>query len=163
MKSLLILRHAKSSWKDESLPDHDRPLNRRGRAAAPEVGELIRQEGLLPDLVISSSAVRARSTAELAAEAGGFDCEIQITRDLYAADPEAILAVLAGLNDRFDRVLIVGHNPGVEDLVFQLTRQIRSMPTAALAWIELDAERWQELGLRTRGKLNNLWTPKGGD
>lgn len=163
MKTLLILRHAKSSWKDESLPDHDRPLNRRGSEAAPIVGELIRREGLSPDLVLSSTATRAQATAELAAEAGGFDCEIRLSRELYAAGPEILLQALAAVEDSFDRVLIVAHNPGMEELLHLLTRQNQPMPTAALAWVELEIEHWQDIGPRSRGKLSGYWKPKGGE
>jgi phosphohistidine phosphatase len=158
----LILRHAKSSWKDEDLADHDRPLNKRGKANAPQVGELIVREGLMPDMIISSSAKRAQSTAELVAEAAGYDGELHLLRELYAAPPAAYIQALSKLDDRFDRILIVGHNPGLEDLLQGLTYEVQSMPTAALACVELPIERWSEISQRTRGKLAHIWRPKDG-
>ena len=91
MKTLLLLRHAKSSWKDESLTDHDRPLNKRGKKTAPLMGHLLREKNLVPDLVVSSTAVRARSTAEAAAEACGYPGEITLTDELYLATAGEIL------------------------------------------------------------------------
>lgn len=160
MKTLLILRHAKSSWKDENLSDHDRPLNKRGQANAPQVGELIGREGLLPDLILSSTAQRSQHTAELVAEAAGYDGDIRLMRELYAAPPAAYIQALSELDDSFDRVLVVGHNPGLEDLLQMLTYAIHVMPTAALACVTLPIERWSELTQRTRGKLANIWRPK---
>ena len=160
MKTLLILRHAKSSWKDEDLSDHDRPLNKRGKANAPQVGELIQREGLMPDLILSSTANRARQTAELLAESAGYEGDIRLLRELYAAPPSAYIDALSKLDDRFDRVLVVGHNPGLEDLLQILTLAVQSMPTAALACISLPLERWSDLTQRTRGKLADIWRPK---
>ena len=89
MKTLLILRHAKSSWKDDSLPDHDRPLNKRGKQDAPLVGRLDSRKDLMPDLILSSTAKRARATVELVAEESNYQGEIEYSRDLYAAEAEA--------------------------------------------------------------------------
>jgi len=160
MKSVLILRHAKSSWKDETLPDSERPLNKRGKADAPRVGELIQREGLLPDHIICSAAKRARLTAELAAAAAGYGGEIEIDRQLYGGGATAYLEALAKLDNRCERVLIVGHNPDVEDLLHGLTGRLEPMPTAALAWVELPVEQWQALNRRTPGRLAGLWRPK---
>lgn len=160
MKTLLVLRHAKSSWADASLADHDRPLKKRGRRDAPRMGELIRDEGLTPDLIVSSTAKRARQTAAPVAEACGYEGEVQFTRDLYHADPEEIVQVLRPLPDEAERVLIVGHNPGLEDLVEALTDGYERMPTAALAQIELPIERWADLREDTEGELIALWLPR---
>jgi phosphohistidine phosphatase len=160
MKTLLILRHAKSSWKDEDLSDHDRPLNKRGKANAPQVGEFIQSEGLMPDLILSSSAKRAHQTARLAAEAAGYDGDIRLLRELYAAPPEAYIQALSSLDDRFERVMVVGHNPGLEDLLQMLTFTVQAMPTSTIACVDLPIERWTDLNQRTRGKLANLWRPK---
>jgi phosphohistidine phosphatase len=160
MKTLLILRHAKSSWKDENTADHDRPLNKRGKASAPQMGELIRKEGLVPDIILSSTARRARRTAELAAEAAGYSGDIRLLGELYAAPPEAYIEALSGLEDGIHRAMVVGHNPGLEDLLQTLTYVVQSLPTAALACIDLPIERWSELTQRTRGKLANIWRPK---
>jgi phosphohistidine phosphatase len=163
MKSLLILRHAKSSWKDETLPDQERPLNKRGKREAPQVGELIRREGLLPDHILCSTAKRARLTAELAAEAAGYDGEIETDRDLYGGGAAAYLGALAKLDDGYERVMIVGHNPDLEELLRGLTGKVEGLSTAALAWVQLPIEQWRALNRRTSGQLAGLWRPKDED
>lgn len=160
MKTLLILRHAKSSWKDESLPDHDRPLNKRGLKDAPRMGQLLRQEELLPDLILCSTAQRAHKTAELVVEESGYDGELRLSRDLYAFDAEAYLEALAGLEDEYERVMLVGHNPGMEELLEALTGGFERMPTAALAQVDLPIEHWNELENEPEGRLVNVWRPK---
>jgi len=160
MKTVLILRHAKSSWKDDSLPDHDRPLNKRGMSDAPRMGQLLRQEDLLPDLILCSTARRTRKTAELVAEESGYEGELRLTRDLYATDAQAYLEVLAELDDGFERVMLVGHNPASEELLEELTGGFERMPTGALARVDLPIEHWSELENEPEGKLVHLWRPK---
>jgi phosphohistidine phosphatase len=160
MKSLLVLRHAKSSWDNARLSDHDRPLNSRGKADAPRIGRFLRDEGLTPDLIVASSAERALATAEAAAIASDYDNEIIVTRELYHADVEDCLAVLAGLPGDPQRVMIVGHNPTWEMLVEHLTGKIEVMPTAALAHIQLPISRWADLTEDTSGKLIDVWRPR---
>jgi phosphohistidine phosphatase len=123
------------------------------------MGELIRKEGLVPDLILTSSAKRAVGTAKLAAEASGFDGEIRVSRDLYAAGPESFIEALEALPDDFHTVLTVGHNPGMEELLEALTEESQGMPTAALAQVELDIDHWDDLGEAT-GRLVNLWLPR---
>jgi phosphohistidine phosphatase len=160
MKTLLVLRHAKSSWDNARLSDHERPLNGRGKADAPRMGRLLRDEELTPDLIVSSSAERALMTAEAAAIASGYEEKIAVTRALYHAGVEDCLEVLADLPGDPERVMIVGHNPTWEMLVEHLTGEIEPMPTAALAQIELPIERWADLDEDTAGKLINLWRPR---
>lgn len=160
MKTLLVLRHAKSSWKDDDLADHDRPLNKRGKSDAPRMGELVRREELLPELILTSSALRARTTAKLVLEASGCDAELVVSRDLYAFYHDAYLDALVGVDDRYDVVMIVGHNPGVEELVEGLTGQWERMPTAALVKIKLPISSWSELDESTEGELVDIWLPK---
>jgi phosphohistidine phosphatase len=159
MKTVLLLRHAKSSWKDESLPDHERPLNKRGRQAAPQMGALLRQHDLVPDLVLSSSARRARSTAELAIDACGYEGEAEFRDELYAFEADPYLIALSSLAETYQRVLLVGHNPAMEELVEALVGEYQPMPTAALAQIELPIDHWSELANHRNGKLLNLWRP----
>lgn len=162
MKTIILLRHAKSSWDNPDLADHDRPLNGRGRNDAPRMGRLLVQEGFEPDLFVSSTAKRAAMTAQLAADAAGYDGEIVLTRDLYHADPEAYLAIAGELDDAVDCVVMVGHNPGIEELAGQLSGHYERMPTAALAVFEVGIERWGELdGDDGRQfELKGLWLPK---
>lgn len=160
MKTLLVLRHAKSSWSDQGLSDHARPLNERGRRDAPRMGRLLRDEGVMPDLVVSSDAVRARLTAEAVARAAGYAGEIVLDPRLYGASPRDIVGVLRAIEDAARTVLIVGHNPGLEELVSQLTGEPQEFPTAALARIALPIEEWRDLTLAARGGLVALWRPK---
>jgi phosphohistidine phosphatase len=160
MKTLLILRHAKSSWKDDMLADHDRPLNRRGKEDAPRMGALLAEEGLIPDVILSSTAKRARSTADTVAESSGYDGEIVYTRDLYHADPESYLYVLRAQPASHESVMVVGHNPGLEELVDVLTGESQRLPTCALVQVSLPLEGWEALTDETEGTLVNIWRPR---
>ena len=160
MKTLLLLRHGKSSWTDTSLADHDRPLKKRGRDAAKRMGQLIRELDLVPDYILTSSAVRATATAQLAAAEAKFDGEIEVVPVLYHADPSAFAAIVSRVPNQFERVLIVGHNPGMEDWLDRLTGYVEAFPTAALARIELPVDSWLDLSTDTRGALQGLWRPK---
>lgn len=160
MKTLLIMRHAKSSWKELGLSDHDRPLNKRGRNDAPKMGRLIRKKKLKPELIICSSAKRARETLKHVIEACGYKQEIRISEALYAAGPEAYIKLLKELDDAYDRVMVVGHNPGLEELLERLTGEEHILPTAALARVELPTKRWRELDKSMKGELVDLWRPR---
>ena len=160
MKTLLLLRHAKSSWKQPGLADHDRPLNARGKADAPAIGELIEQHDLVPDAIITSTAKRASKTARKVAAACGFERKIKKSRNLYMAGPAEYIGALRTHGEPHDRVMLVGHNPGIEEFVHQLTDQDEVMPTAALAEIALPIEDWEQLSYATRGELRNLWRPR---
>ena len=160
MKTLLVLRHAKSNWSDPALDDHERPLNKRGLRDGPRMGELVRAHGLLPDVVISSDAVRARLTAEAVVEAARCAGEILLDPRLYLAGPADILSLLRRVEEKAQTVMIVGHNPGLEDLVAQLTGERRDLPTAALAQIDLPIDQWRDLSLSTRGTILGHWRPR---
>ncbi len=159
MKTLLLLRHAKSSWKKTDLPDHERPLNKRGKKEAPSVGSYLKENSLVPDLILSSTAKRAHDTAEVVAEACGFDGEVELYQDLYMSDSASYLNILRCMPDKAKRVLVVGHNPDVEDLLTLLTEVQEHMATAALAVINLPISNWEELNEATDGRLQNLWVP----
>ena len=161
MKTLLILRHAKSSWKNASLSDHDRPLNKRGKRDAPRMGKLLQEQGLVPDRIISSTAKRARKTATAIAKACDCEDKVELTSEFYHAGPGAYLAVLQNVSDDNQRVMVVGHNPGMEGLVAHLTGRMETMPTAALAHVALPIEPWTELDYEVQGELLDLWYPKG--
>lgn len=160
MKTLIIMRHAKSSWDQTNLADHDRPLKKRGKIDAPRMGELLLDEDLIPDLIISSSAKRAVTTAKAAAEACDYSGDIMVTRNFYFADPETFIDELQGITDQVSVVMVVGHNPGMEELLEELTGVWQRMPTAAIAVVDLPVNTWEELNEMTRGSLINLWTPK---
>lgn len=161
MKTLLLLRHAKSSWKFRELADHDRPLNRRGRRDAPRMGELLRERGLIPDRVLSSTAVRALTTARLCAEAAGFSGEVEPVGDLYGAGPSGYLDAVRGLPAETRCALLVGHNPTMASLVAQLGGESHVVfPTAALACFELAVDSWRDLDAGSGARLAGLWRPK---
>jgi len=155
MKTLLILRHAKSSWKDPELSDHDRPLNKRGKHDAPLMGQLLKEKKLVPDLIISSTAVRAKDTALTVAERVGYDNEIIFESTLYAASPDAYIKAISNVADNgkdFSTILVIGHNPGLEELIEVLTGEMHELATCELAVIELPTKKWSNLNMR-QGKL----------
>ena len=160
MKTLLILRHAKSSWNYPELPDYDRPLNARGKRDAPRMGKHLRREGLIPDRILTSSAKRARKTANKVAKSCGYTGKVKKLDALYDTVPGIYFETLQALPDKYQSVMVVGHNPTMEQLVNHLTGEIKRMPTAALAHIELPIHSWETLDLYTKGTLVNLWTPK---
>lgn len=160
MKTLLVLRHAKSSWNYPELSDYDRPLNARGKRDAPRMGKFLQEQGLIPDRILTSSAKRARKTADKVAKTGGYKGKVKKLDAFYDTSTGVYYETLQGLPDKYERVMVVGHNPTMEQLIRYLTGQIRQMPTAALAHIELPIQRWEALNLNTVGTLVNLWTPK---
>ncbi len=160
MKTLLILRHAKSSWKDEHVEDHDRPLNKRGKRDVPRIGELLQQAKLVPELIISSTAKRARKTASRLAKKCGYQGIIELDGTLYLAPPEAYLAAIRKIDDPVGCALVVGHNPGLEQLLAMLTGHDTHLPTAALAHVQLDVAAWRDVNSQMRGSLVELWQPR---
>lgn len=166
MKTLLLLRHAKSSRDNPRLADFDRPLAKRGREAAPEIGQFMHQAKLLPDLVLCSTARRTQETAELALAELGRDVTLQLVDALYLASPEQILKVIHGVDAKTKTLLVIGHNPGMAQLANHLVaggdkaaiQHLREKyPTAALAVFESDADSWTKLD---RAKLAQFVTPK---
>ena len=152
MKTLYLLRHAKSSWDEPTLDDFDRPLAARGRAAAPRIGAFMRAHGWIPDLVLCSAARRARETWALVAAALDADIAATYTDALFHGSPFRLLAVLRRAPDSAASVALVGHSPGIENLAARLSGPGSDVagldllrgkfPTAALAVIELGADRW---------------------
>lgn len=159
MKRLLLLRHAKSSWK-QAQPDHDRPLKKRGQRDAPLMGKLLADQGALPELIVSSTAIRARDTALSFAEAARYAGEIRFEAKIYEAEVSTLLAVIRALPETVKSAMIVGHNPGLEDLIQTLTAKQERMTTAALAELELPVEQWMLVIAKPIGKLRSIWRPK---
>jgi phosphohistidine phosphatase len=150
MKTLILMRHAKSDWSSGASSDFERPLNARGRKAAPQMGKYILENIGSPPLIVCSSATRARETAELFASACKYQGEL-ITREiLYSGTPNDYLAVAKSLNDRVNLAVIIGHNPLLEETVSLLltgnTHGMRViMPTAAMVCLQTDNEHWQRI------------------
>jgi phosphohistidine phosphatase len=165
VKRLYLLRHAKSSWKDTNLPDHDRPLAGRGRRAAKAMARHLREQGIEPELVLCSTARRARETLDRIEPALGTPA-IRVERDLYAASADALLERLRSVPDNVESVMLIGHNPGLQELALDLARRSNTVaeleakyPTAAVATLEVLVASWQELD-RDTAELVALIRPR---
>ncbi|MFD4421164.1 SixA phosphatase family protein [Agromyces sp. NPDC058484] len=146
MKTLLLVRHAKSSWEHPGTSDHDRPLNERGLRDAPAMGHRLAERGVAPDVILSSTAVRARATAELIAAALGFGAARVITDErLYGASADEVLRVIGELDNEVACAIVVGHNPETASLAHQFSDEIHEMPTSAVAEFTFDVDAWYEL------------------
>ncbi len=148
MKRLVLVRHAKSSWSEDGLPDSERPLSGRGERDAARMGARLLERSIGPDLVLSSPALRARRTATLVARALDYaDSEIRLDARLYLATPTEILAVVAEQADVSDCLLVVGHNPGLTELTNLLLPELElaNLPTAGTVVIDCATERWPEI------------------
>ena len=162
MKHLILLRHAKSDWKDPALVDADRPLAERGEQDAPRMGGRLKLHGAHPTLLLTSPARRALRTAELVGRALGLDRQhTRTVAELYLATPHEILSVVAAQDDAHDSMLLVGHNPGLTDLVNELLPGLGldNLPTTGVAGIDLEAPTWSA-ATRMRGRLAYLDYPK---
>ncbi len=160
MKTLLIMRHAKSSWKEQELPDHDRPLKKRGRKDIANMAKILKKKALVPDLILSSTAIRAKDTATLMAEKLNFKGQLELVEKFYMAEPETYIQKIATVPDKVENLLIIGHNPGLEGLVMTLGDKIVSLPTGSIAKIYLFIDKWSELTAKTDGEINHLWIPE---
>jgi phosphohistidine phosphatase len=147
MKTLFLVRHAKSSRDDPSLPDEDRPLNDRGERDAPKMGERLAKRDAKPDLILSSPARRALRTAEIIAAKLDYKRKAIVVDDrLYAASPDDLLGVIRELDDKLARVMVFGHNPEMTELAHRLSSDITDMPTCAVAEFTFDAKSWSQIG-----------------
>jgi phosphohistidine phosphatase len=163
MKTLLLMRHGKSSWKESNIPDHDRPLNRRGKHDAPLMGKLLRDQKMNLDLIISSTALRAETTANLIAKAVRYKGKIILDKSIYNAEPMDLLTLLSNSSDEYNSILLVGHNPTVEETVQMIANSPEiTMATCAIAHLTLSIDTWTDLKEKQTfsSKLENFWTPK---
>ena len=162
-KTLHLLRHAKSSWDDSQLEDRDRPLNSRGRKAASRIGRLLRERALAIDLVLCSSSARTRETAKLVFAELTNPPTISFLDELYHASPHQIVDLLSRVAEPAQFVMAIGHNPGFEEFLENLIGDAIHFPTAGLATIELEIDRWSLLNAQTRGQLKQFWKPREKD
>ncbi len=141
LRTLLLIRHAKSSWKDVDLEDIDRPLNNRGIRDAPVMGQRLLARSLIPDLIVSSPAVRALATARAIADEVGYSSEaILIDDELYAAGPQDVLDVVSGFDDRVQLAMVITHNPAITELANRFSRvPIDNVPTSGILTVEAPA------------------------
>ncbi len=162
MKTLLLVRHAKSDWSDGTLSDFDRPLNARGQHDAPKMAALLRESDLQPLAMVTSPANRAYTTARLFAEAFGFvENDLSVREDLYEAPKATILLAIRDLPDHASVAAIFGHNPGMTTAVQSFSDEyITNVPTCGVAVIKLDIPKWSDFRPGTSGRLEVLLTPK---
>ena len=147
MKTLFLMRHAKSSRDDPSLPDRDRPLNARGKQDAPKMGKRLAKRDVKPDLLLSSPALRALTTAQLIAEeVGDKRKDIVVDDRLYASSADDLLAVIRTLDMKLNCVMLFGHNPELTDLAHRLSSEIVHMPTSAVVEFNFDMKTWSDIG-----------------
>ena len=159
MRTLYLLRHAKSSWKDVTLPDYDRPLKDRGRKAAKRIGRHLAQEKLTDPLVLCSPAVRTRETADIVLKHANVRVDVSFVEPIYEASLGDLLHVVSEIPDEKQVAIMIGHNPGFEELLAYLTGEGRRMPTCALAKIKFDVESWKDIK-EDQGTLEWFVTPK---
>lgn len=167
MKELIVVRHAKSDWGDSSIDDHDRPLNSRGESTAPKMAQLLadklQQEGAIVDAMVTSTALRAKTTAKFFVDALDFsEADLERSHDGYLASADQWLRIVAGVDEECQRVVIFGHNPGFHFLVNELVSKedwIDHMPTCAVARIAIDSDTWGAVG-QGDGRLIECLIPR---
>ncbi|HEY2962640.1 MAG TPA: histidine phosphatase family protein [Pyrinomonadaceae bacterium] len=159
MRTLYLLRHAKSSWKDASLADFERPLKERGQKAAQQIGEFLAEKSVDISLLISSPSVRTHQTIDILLRHAAIGVQPLFDQRIYEASLGTLVQVVIELPDDKEAAMLVGHNPGMEELLGFLTHETRHMPTCALARIDLDCSSWKEVR-RGAGRLEWFVTPK---
>ena len=164
MKTLYLVRHAKSSWDHANLSDHDRPLNERGERDAPRMGKRLRKRGERPEVIISSSAVRAQTTARILAAAIDYPTsDISIDERLYGAEPKDVISILMDLDDGIDCAMLVGHNPTFTTLINALGRcDFDNVPTCGMAVLTFPNDSWKNIS-NVQGTLADFDFPKSDD
>ena len=160
MKTVALLRHAKSSWDSPASSDFQRPLNSRGIRDAPRIGTWIAEQGIRPDWVLCSAATRAQETLAGLQTTLDLGDNITITEDLYLAPPSTAVELLSQVDDSVECTLVIAHNPGMEGLLWGLCGTANSMPTCALAVIELPIDSWLATALNCQGTLQHYITPR---
>jgi phosphohistidine phosphatase len=161
-KVLLILRHAKSSWKDKKVDDHDRPLNNRGRREAIKMAEHLKITNILPDTIITSSALRAVETTKYLCKYSGFNNLVEVNFSLHRGGIDAYINALATVSNDKQKLLIVGHNPDLEELAGILINGKIRIQTCTLVQLKLSIENWKSIDLHCnfKSELVDIWRPK---
>jgi phosphohistidine phosphatase len=160
MKKLFLIRHAKSSWENLNLDDFDRPLNKRGEKDAPFMAEILKEKNIIPDLIISSPALRTKLTAEIIAEKIGFIDKISFDKTIYEAPLCNLKKVVHNIDDSFNTIFFVGHNPGLCDLAnFLCDIEIENIPTCAILEIDFDSKSWKDIS-KDNSTLISFESPK---
>ncbi|MBI3187426.1 MAG: histidine phosphatase family protein [Gammaproteobacteria bacterium] len=163
MKLLILARHAKSEWGDATLADFDRSLNERGKRDAPRMARYLQKSGIIPQRIVSSPAKRARKTAKILAEGVGYDVStISYVSDIYDASTDTLMKVIQDFDNRIERYMLVGHNPGMTNLanllIHNSTDAIEHVPTSGIVVLRLDVANWQAIEAH-RASLAGFITP----
>lgn len=146
MKKLFIIRHAKSDWSNPFLYDIDRPLNKRGKTNAKYMGKLLESKNVYPDLFLSSPAKRAKKTSnKIAKELGFKKNEIVFSDDIYESSANTLLNIIKSIDNKYNIVFLVGHNPGLNMIAYNLIRFDENIPTCGIVQIDFDINRWEEI------------------
>ena len=163
MKTLFLTRHGKSSWKDIDIPDAQRPLKKSGKKETAKAAHHLKKADLLPQLILCSSALRAKETAEIFIAESGFKGKVEYLDTLYMAEPEQILASIKQYGQDTKRIMVIGHNPGLETALQLFTHDVVSLPTASIAQIRFSVDDWHDVNGASHGELVELWRPKPAD
>lgn len=159
MKTLYLLRHAKSSWADATMADFDRPLNERGKRAAETIGKYLNSNDITPELILCSPALRTRETLALVTKAAEWNTEVRYDERIYEASSSRLAEVISEIENDRNTVMLIGHNPGLEELLLLLTGQRQEMSTGTLAKIVFDTMSWAT-AVDTRGALEWIVSPR---
>lgn len=160
MRHLIVMRHAKSDWSEPGRADHQRPLNKRGRRVAKEMGTFLAEQGIDPDIICCSTATRAQETMELLQPKLARQVEVLFSQELYLASALGLCKHLAGLHDSWTSAMVVGHNPGLSILASGLAKQTCELPTAAVVVLQSPAETWPDAFRSDQWQLLEFWKPK---
>ncbi len=160
MKQVFLMRHAKSSWKDANIPDHDRPLKKKGEKDVKTMAKMLKHKKHLPDFILCSSAERAKQTAVIFKKASSFEGKLEYNDKLYMAEVPDLIDAIKNAPKSAKSIMIIGHNPGLEALLQTLTGKVETLPTSSIAYISIPIEKWSELTNEVEGKLKKLWLPK---
>lgn len=163
MKQLLLMRHAKSSWSEGGMPDFERPLNKRGKRVAPKMARFLADQQCTPELIISSPAARAAATAKFLSESidGAEPIPTRYEPRFYHAPAREYRNAIATADiSEVSRLMFVGHNPGLEDLVESFTGSWEILPTAAVVQLQFEVGNWKEISPDLPGQILNIWRPK---
>lgn len=160
MLRLILMRHAKSDWGEAGQADHDRPLNRRGMHDAPQMANWLREQALVPDWILASSARRTQETAELLTRQWQSQDMFVSSEDLYLASPEAIQRVINQDGCDFQDLMVLGHNPGLSYFASSLSNELIQLPTAGIIAFEVAIEQWSDFRVSSSVKLIAIMKPK---
>ncbi len=144
MKILYIIRHAKSSWKNLDLDDFDRPLNKRGKHDAPMMGKRLRKKKIMPDLILSSPAKRAKMTVKSIAKKVHYDKKIVFEKSIYEADEHILQSIVKTIDDKYNITFLIGHNPGLNDLIESYVSFDENLPTCGVVCIRFTCKHWSD-------------------